>query len=439
MPASVLTSERGRVGRSRRLTGGKASRLGGAAGGAAGFVLLGALLAGCGGTAAGSPPTWEPAQTPSPIALPGQVPGDGDSGGIDTGPGTSSPSQSEQPSASSGKPSPSPSNSPPTPSTPTPSTTSAPADPNVVATRLAGPTGLAVLPDGTALVAERATGRILQVQPRPGKPVKLIRTLTGLDASGGGGVLDLALSATYSQDGLVLAMITTKTDVRVVHFTLTGVVTPVLIGIPRAKTDNSGRLLVRPDGTIYIATSDAGDPASAVDAKSLAGKVLHVDDVGQALPGNPMPGSRVLTSGHQRVQGLCGAAAGAVYEIEANATDEVNYLVSGGRYGAGGSPAIVRPSVTKGITDCAVIGRTLFVTGLGGRDIFSAPLYSPTKVGPFTSQLHGKYGRLRTVVAASDGTLWITTSNRDGSGTPVPSDDRVLHIRPSGGGGSNPA
>lgn len=425
------------MGGSRRAAGRNASRLGGAAGGAAGFVLLGALLAGCGGTAAGSPPTWEPAQTPSPIALPGQVPGDGDTGGIDTGPGTGGASQ--QPSPSSGRPSPSPPNGSPTPSTPAPSTTSAPADPNVVATRLAAPTGLAVLPDGTALVAERATGRILQVQPQPGKPVKLIRTLTGLDTSGGGGVLDLALSATYDQDGLVLAMITTKTDVRVVHFTLTGVVTPVLTGIPRAKANNSGRLLVRPDGTIYIATSDAGNPALAVDPKSLAGKVLHVDDVGQAAAGNPTPGSRVLTSGHQRVQGLCGAAAGAVYEVEANATDEINYLVSGGRYGAGGTAPIVRPSVTKGITDCAVIGRVLFVTGLGGKDIFSAPLYSPTKVGPFTSQLHGKYGRLRTVVAAPDGTLWITTSNRDGSGTPVPSDERVLHIRPSGSGGANPA
>ncbi len=432
MPARVLTSERERLGRRRRST----RRLGGRFGGAAGLVLAGVLLAGCGGTAAGSAPTWEPAQTPSPIALPGQVPGDGDTAGINTGPGTGSPSQQPSPS---GKPSPSPSNGSPAPSRPAPSTTGPAADPNVVATRLAAPTGLAVLPDGTALVAERATGRIVQVQPLPGKPVKLIRTLTGLDTSGGGGVLDLALSATYDQDGLVLAMITTKTDVRVVHFTLTGVVTPVLTGIPRAKADNSGRLLVRPDGTIYIATSDAGNPALAVNPRSIAGKVLHVDDVGQAAPGNPTPGSRVLTSGHQRVQGLCGAAAGAVYEVEANATDQINYLVSGGRYGAGGRPAIVRPSVTKGISDCAVIGRVLFVTGLGGKDLFSAPLYSPTRVGPFTSQLHGKYGRLRTVVAAPDGTLWITTSNRDGSGTPVPSDERVLHIRPSGGGGSNPA
>lgn len=308
-----------------------------------------------------------------------------------------------------------------------------------MATRLSTPTGLVVLPDGTALVGERVSGRILQVQPTPGKPVKLIRTLTGLDSSGDGGLLDLALSATYGQDGLVLAMITTKTDVRVVHFTLTGVVTPILTGIPRAKTGNSGRLLVRPDGTIYIGTGDAGQPALAADPKSLAGKVLHVDDVGRAAPGNPVAGSRVLTSGHTRVDGLCGAAGTAVYEVEADSTDEINYLVTGGRYGAGGTPPLLRPTVTKGISDCAVIGRTLYVTGLGGKDLFSAPLITPTKAGPFTSQLHAKYGRLRTVVGAPDGTLWLTTSNRDGHGRPVALDERVLHIRPSGGGGSNPA
>ena len=48
--------------------------------------------------------------------------------------------------------------------------------------------------------------------------------------------------------------------------------------------------------------------------------------------------------------------------------------------------------------------------------------------GPFSAGLTKIYGRLRTVVAAADGALWLTTSNRDGHGTPVAADERVLRI-----------
>ncbi|GBD15729.1 hypothetical protein HRbin26_00622 [bacterium HR26] len=42
----------------------------------------------------------------------------------------------------------------------------------------------------------------------------------------------------------------------------------------------------------------------------------------------------------------------------------------------------------------------------------------------------GEFGRLRAVVEAPDGTLYLLTSNRDGRGNPGPEDDRVLRIVP---------
>ncbi|HEY4625391.1 MAG TPA: oxidoreductase, partial [Blastococcus sp.] len=59
-------------------------------------------------------------------------------------------------------------------------------------------------------------------------------------------------------------------------------------------------------------------------------------------------------------------------------------------------------------------------------------------VGDPEEFLSGQYGRLRTVVLDPEGALWITTSNRDGVGTPVESDDRVLRILPPTTAGTSP-
>ncbi|HVU92633.1 MAG TPA: PQQ-dependent sugar dehydrogenase, partial [Jatrophihabitans sp.] len=252
------------------------------------------------------------------------------------------------------------------------------------------------------------------------------------------------------QDNLIYAYITTRTDNRVVDFTLTGPVTPVLTGIPKGSTGNTGRIAFGPDGDLYVGTGDAGRPALAQQPASLAGKVLRVDPIGDAPKDNPRPGSPVWSSGHRVVDGLC-AAGSALFDVETGADgapDEVNRLTAGGDAGYPVPGAASRPPVrTLSAADsapggCAVQQGRLWVTSLDGTALLAAPLSGPATapaVGPFVPALTKRYGRLRTVVAAPDGALWLTTSTRDGHGRPVAADERVIRYVGGGSGESSPA
>jgi glucose/arabinose dehydrogenase len=320
-------------------------------------------------------------------------------------------------------------------------------DPNVVATGLTLPWGLAVLPDGTALVGERTTGRLLRVQPQRA-PAKPVRTIAGLDGTGDGGLLGLALSPGFAEDGLVYAYVTTRTDNRVVRFTLTGPVTPVLSGIPRGRTGNGGRLAFGQDGTLYIGTGDAGQPALAANRASLAGKVLRITAFGRPAPDNPNPASPVFSAGHGALAGLCLSGADQVYTTEPGSAtvDELNRVERGRDYGwPGGTragaakPDRTLPAATGGVGGCAVLERGLFVASTTGQRLYALPLDASGHAGVPADFLNGAYGRLRTVVAGPDGALWLTTSNKDGAGKPTPQDDRVIRILPPAGSTNSPA
>ena len=317
-------------------------------------------------------------------------------------------------------------------------------DPNVVATDLVVPTGLVVLPDGSAVVGERETGRLLQVFPDRSPPRELM-VVPGIDTAGDGGLLGLALSPTFAEDGLFYAYVSTATDNRVVRFPIGGTPNPVYTGIPRGETHNGGGLRFDPDGTLYVGTGDTGNPALAQDPASLGGKVLRVDVFGQ--PANAA--GPVFSSGFANVTAVCltGDQPATVYAVDESAAgpDELNELTEGTDHGwpnvgAGTvGPLLEVPNAEGGLGGCTAAGTTVFLGALDGQRVTVVQVDGEGDVVEVPEALlGGRYGRLRTVVLDSEGALWITTSNEDGFGAPAEDDDRVLRILPPSSTGSSP-
>lgn len=307
---------------------------------------------------------------------------------------------------------------------------------------LSVPWGLAFLPGGDALVGERTTGRILRVTPSGA--VTEVQRLAEVKPAGEGGLLGLAISPHYRTDGLVYAYYTTATDNRIARFRLGHPPQPILTGIHKADFHDGGRIAFGPDGMLYAGVGDAGETARAQDPNALNGKILRMTPEGKPAPGNPYPHSVVYSYGHRNVEGLAWDAAGRLYasEFGQNRFDEINLIQPGRNYGwpvvegVGHDPRYVDPLVTwptdqASPSGIAIRGGFLYVAALRGERLWRIPLTGNGGLGTPVAELVGQYGRLRTVAAAPDGSLWVLTSNRDGRGSPTADDDRILRLTPS--------
>jgi glucose/arabinose dehydrogenase len=312
-----------------------------------------------------------------------------------------------------------------------------------VASGLDVPWGVAFLPNGDALVAERPTGRIVRI-PRGGGQARTVMRVPGVVADGEGGLLGLAVSPRYASDRLVYAYFTSGSDNRIVRFTLGGQVEPILTGLQKASIHDGGRIAFGPDGMLYAGVGDAGNSDSAQNRSSRNGKILRIAPDGSIPRGNPFPGSPVWSLGHRNVQGLVWDRAGRLWATEfgQDTWDEVNLIRKGRNYGwptvegKGGTQGgrFTNPLVTwrtgeASPSGAAVLGGSLYVGALRGERLWRIPLRGAS-VGRPRSLLSGRFGRLRTVVAAPGGGLWVTTSNRDGRGSPNSGDDRIVRVTP---------
>ena len=309
-----------------------------------------------------------------------------------------------------------------------------------LATGLAAPWGIAFLPDRSALVTERDTARILKVTvPGAGGPalVTEVQRIAEVRPGGEGGLLGIAVSPAYETDGWVYIYYTAADDNRIARLHLGQAPQPILTGIAKAGIHNGGRIAFGPDGMLYAGTGDASDRGEAQDKTSLSGKILRITPEGRPAPGNPFGDSPVYSYGHRNVQGLAWDASGQLYasEFGQNRLDELNRIVPGGNYGwpdaegPSDDPAFVNPVATWSTSDAspsglAIQGDRAYLACLRGAKLYRISLDGSAP----QALLAGEFGRLRAVVVAPDQALWVLTSNRDGRGSPAPSDDRILRL-----------
>jgi glucose/arabinose dehydrogenase len=303
--------------------------------------------------------------------------------------------------------------------------------------------GVAFLPGGDALVGERMSAKLLRVTPDG--DVRTIGKVPGVHPEGEGGLLGLAQSPSYQKDHFVYAYLTAADDNRIVRFTLRhgriGMPKPIVTGIAKATFHNGGRLVFGPHGMLYASTGDAEVGSRAQDLHSLNGKILRMTPEGKPAPGNPFEHSLVYSYGHRNVEGLTFDRDGRLWATEfgASLVDEVNLIKAGHNYGwpavqgRSHNPKFTNPKATKPTEQASpsgaqIAGGALYAAALRGERLYRFPLWSHGHVGRPNEYFKDRFGRLRSVQLAPDGSLWVTTSNRDGRGNPVLTDDRIIRV-----------
>ncbi|WP_018759162.1 PQQ-dependent sugar dehydrogenase [Paenibacillus terrigena] len=343
-------------------------------------------------------------------------------------------------------------------------TSSDPYTPEVVANNLETPWAIDFASDGRIFFTERNSGRVRVIENGKLKstPVITLGSPFYYMPKSEGGLLGLALDPNFATNHYMYIYHSYKTSdnkvanqvVRLKENNNIATVDKVLItNLPGAVYHNGGRLKIGPDNKLYFGDGNYGNKDDTLTY--LGGKIFRLNLDGTIPSDNPFASSPIYSRGHRNPQGLAwqpGTNRLFVSEHGESSKDEINYIQPGNNYGwpkyEGGNqnqPGITPPLIYANGTTWAPSGMTfvtqgpwagnLLVTNLKGKQIIRMIIGEqngqPTiKSSDLTYLFVNKYGRIRDIVEAPDGSLYFVTSNngdKNGDGTP----DKLIRLAPN--------
>ncbi len=334
-----------------------------------------------------------------------------------------------------------------------------------VATGLKSPWGIALLPDGRALVTEKNPGA-MRIIGRDGSISPAIAGLPPVDARGQGGMMGIALPPggeapgtvfwTYAEpreggNGLAVARgvlvdgpAPKMTDVKVIFR-----VQPTLDSVQHF----GGRLVFAPDGTLFVTLGERSKLPGRVQAQDLAsdfGKIVRINRDGSIPKGNPFIGKagarpEIWSYGHRNVLGAALDSKGRLWEAEMGPQggDELNLIGKAKDYGwptigygeeYTGAPIGAAITQKDGMEQpvyywdpvIAPSGMVIYsgkmlpewrgnflIGGLAARSLVRLVMKGDKVVGE-ERLLTDRKERIRDVVEGPDGALWLVTDAPDG-------------------------
>lgn len=329
----------------------------------------------------------------------------------------------------------------------------------IVASNLQIPWSLAFAPDGRLFFTERP-GRVRVLNVGTGAS-ELALTLDDVYTQGEAGALGLTLDPDCAANRFVYLHYTAQAGGgavnRVVRYrevsSRLGERAVLLDNIPGSTIHDGGRLRFGPDGLLYITAGDAANSSLAQDVASLAGKILRINRDGTTPRDNPFS-SPIYSFGHRNPQGLdWHPVTGDLWAAEHgnSGNDEVNVIDRGVNYGwprIEGAQTMTDMRTPIRFYNPAIapsgasfyrgqrfpsFANNFFVATLRGVHLLRLRIdpASPRRILGEERLLSDRYGRIRDVISGPDGLIYFCTSNRDGRGNVVATDDRIARLVPA--------